>query len=112
LLNILSQFCIIRSNWMEYPEDQFFVRKNGKPLTRTDIWHIIKKYSQKLPVKRNISPHSLRHSFGTHLLDNGADIRSVQELLGHKNLSTTQIYTHVSRERLKQVYKLSHPHGD
>lgn len=112
---ILKKYNLVRKQFLaENPDGnktQFFIKENGKSLKTVDIWYIIKKLAQKLPVKRNITPHSLRHSFGTHLLDEGADIRSVQELLGHKNLSTTQIYTHVSKEKLKKVYESSHPHG-
>ncbi len=93
------------------PQNSFFLKKGGKVLSAVDVWKIVNKQSHKLPMKRNIYPHALRHSFATHILDRGADLRSVQDLLGHVNLSTTQIYTHVSREKLKQVYKASHPHG-
>ncbi len=92
-------------------ESNFFIKKNGKPLNPSNVWYIIKKRSMVLPIKRNVFPHVLRHSFATHLLNGGADIRSVQELLGHKNLSTTEIYTHVSKDRLKKIYEKSHPHG-
>lgn len=108
----LQIFQLLRKQFPVGNEQHLFVRKNGKALNRTDIWQIIKKYTRKLPMKRNIYPHTLRHSFGTHLLDNGADIRSVQELLGHKSLSTTQIYTHVSKEKLKKIYESCHPHGN
>ncbi|GMT49007.1 MAG: tyrosine recombinase XerC [bacterium] len=93
------------------PQNSFFLKKKGTALTAFDVWQIVNKQSHKLPMKRNIYPHALRHSFATHILDRGADLRSVQELLGHVNLSTTQIYTHVSREKLKRVYEKSHPHG-
>ena len=113
-MEILLKYRAIRDYFAGESSSQnaFFLKKKGKALTAADVWYIVKKQSDKLPMKRNIYPHALRHSFATHILDRGADIRSVQELLGHVNLSTTQIYTHVSREKLKQVYKASHPHGN
>ncbi len=86
-----------------------FLNKNGGPLTARSIERMVKKYVAYCGLKPTISPHALRHSFATHLLDNGADLRSVQELLGHASLSTTQIYTHVSIEKLKRVYEEAHP---
>lgn len=86
-----------------------FLNKFGKRITDRSIRRIVDKYIKAIAIKDKISPHSLRHSFATHLLNKGADLRSVQELLGHKNLSTTQIYTHVSAERLKKVYDSAHP---
>lgn len=86
-----------------------FLNKSGKRLTDRSVRRIVDKYIRILSIKERISPHTLRHSFATHLLNHGADLRSVQELLGHKNLSTTQIYTHVTTERLKSVYDKAHP---
>ncbi|MFH1791604.1 MAG: tyrosine-type recombinase/integrase, partial [Candidatus Omnitrophota bacterium] len=86
-----------------------FLNKYGKRITDRSIRRVVDKYIAVAAIKEKISPHSLRHSFATHLLNKGADLRSVQELLGHKNLSTTQIYTHVSAERLKKVYDRAHP---
>lgn len=86
-----------------------FLNKSGKKITDSSVRRIVDKYIKAAAISERISPHSLRHSFATHLLNRGADLRSVQELLGHKNLSTTQIYTHVSKERLKSVYDKAHP---
>ncbi len=86
-----------------------FLNKNGGPITARSIERMMKKYVLFCGLNAELTPHSLRHSFATHLLDAGADLRSVQELLGHASLSTTQIYTHVSVERLKEVYQLAHP---
>ena len=86
-----------------------FLNKNGGPISPRSIERLMKKYVLFSGLNAELTPHSLRHSFATHLLDAGADLRSVQELLGHASLSTTQIYTHVSVERLKEVYQLAHP---
>ncbi len=88
-----------------------FLNKNGSRLTDRSIRNIINKHLLMTSVKMKVSPHVVRHSFATHLLNRGADLRSVQELLGHANLSTTQIYTHVTTERLKSVYDKAHPHA-
>lgn len=90
-------------------EEALFIDKNGERLTRQGLWLIIKKYVKAMGVKEKTSPHTLRHSFATHLLEKGADLRSVQEMLGHSDISTTQIYTSVSRERLKRIYLKAHP---
>jgi site-specific recombinase XerD len=91
------------------PKNVIFLNRHGGPLTARSIERMLKKYVGYCGLKPTISPHALRHSFATHLLDNGADLRSVQELLGHASLSTTQIYTHVSIEKLKRVYEEAHP---
>ena len=86
-----------------------FVSKSGRPLTRIFLWALVKKYCKRAGLPSTVSPHTLRHSFATHMLDRGADLRSVQALLGHASLSTTQIYTHVTVERLKKAYTDAHP---
>ena len=91
------------------PAPALFVNKHGGPLTARSVERLLKKYLAKAELQHSYSPHTLRHSFATHMLDAGADLRSVQELLGHASLSTTQIYTHVTVERLKEVYDQSHP---
>ncbi|MBT3695789.1 MAG: site-specific tyrosine recombinase XerD [Gammaproteobacteria bacterium] len=88
-----------------------FPSRLGRVMTRQTFWHAIKKYALQAGIQKNISPHTLRHAFATHLVDNGADLRAVQMMLGHSDLSTTQIYTHVAQQRLKELVQEHHPRG-
>jgi len=99
-----------RPNLLEGKKSRFlFIGQRGPSLSKRQVERIIRTYAKKAGIPKKVTPHTLRHSFATHLLSGGADLRMVQELLGHVSLSTTQVYTHITKERLKQVYNLAHP---
>ena len=100
-----------RKNNLSLNSRDFFISQQGRKITRQAFWHRIKIYLKALGLSMDISPHTLRHAFATHLLNNGADLRSVQMLLGHSDLSTTQIYTHIAKQRLSDMVKQHHPRG-
>ncbi len=91
--------------------EYLFISKKGSKLNRKSVWRLLKNYVTRTRIKKNITPHTLRHSFATHLIENGADLRSVQELLGHMDISTTQVYTHLAKKKLQEIHKKHHPKG-
>lgn len=91
--------------------DYLFISKKGSMLNRKSVWRLLKNYVCRTKISKNITPHTLRHSFATHMIENGADLRSVQELLGHMDISTTQVYTHMASKKLQDIHKRHHPKG-
>jgi integrase/recombinase XerC len=111
-VHALEAYLAVRGQLGQPRHAVVFVNARGGPLTARSVQRVVERYvRQVLPGRHEVSPHTLRHTFATHMLDGGADLRVVQELLGHESLSTTQIYTHVSIDRLKQVYRDAHPHA-
>ncbi len=110
-INSLRRYLeVSRPQLLKKKESEFlFLSRFSKKISRQSFWKLIKKYAKAARIKKSIRPHTLRHSFATHLLERGADLRSVQEMLGHANISTTQIYTHINKERLKTIHKMFHP---
>ena len=98
----------IRNSW-EPRDDALFLSRRGRAMGRSSVWRVVKDAARIAGIRINVTPHMLRHSFATHLLDNGADLRAVQEMLGHSSISTTQLYTHVSTDRLATAHRASHP---
>jgi integrase/recombinase XerD len=92
-------------------KQRVFLNNRGQPLSRVGAWGIVKRAATRAGLTKTVTPHTLRHSFATHLLEGGADLRAVQEMLGHADLSTTQIYTHIDREYLRSVHRQFHPRG-
>ncbi|MCX7698977.1 MAG: site-specific tyrosine recombinase XerD [Candidatus Goldbacteria bacterium] len=112
LIDALSNYLNIRNSFKGKGFNQYlFITRRGTKFTRMGIWKIIKKYAKQANLSKNVYPHIFRHSFATHLLSGGADLRSVQEMLGHSDISTTQVYTHVDKSRLKKIHKQFHPRG-
>ena len=120
LVSLNPVACVVIKVYLENDRPQFvrdrdveelFVSRSGQGLTRMTVWNLVKKYAARIGASQQVSPHTLRHSFATHMLAGGAEIRALQELLGHANIATTQIYTQVEHSRLKSIHKRCHPRG-
>ena len=106
----VKEYLIKERNVLNKAKSQFlFLTRYGKPMSRMMFWKIIRKYALEAGIKTEITPHTLRHSFATHLLERGADLRALQEMLGHSSIATTEVYTHISNDELKMIFKTSHP---
>lgn len=110
-VSILKQYLVLRQGRFKEAQAGLFLSRRGKPLSRVQFWRDLKTLARRAGVAADVHPHLLRHTFATHLLQGGADLRSVQELLGHSSLSTTQIYTHLDRSALKSAHRRYHPRG-
>ena len=106
---LLKKYISVRSDFLKYPNDYLILSKTGRKINTREVRNIINRIKTKAGVSISISPHTFRHTFATHMLNEGADIRAVQELLGHENLSTTTIYTHLTNEKLRRTYLNTHP---
>lgn len=111
VVETLAEYIDIRKTFLKDFSPHLFITRLGKRFTREGIWKVVKNYAKKANIEKDVYPHIFRHSFATHLLAGGADLRSVQEMLGHADISTTQIYTHVDKTRLKKIHKKFHPRG-
>jgi len=110
IISIQRYLGVSRPQLLNKKESDFlFLNRFGKKISRQSLWKMVKRYARQARIKKPMRPHILRHSFATHLLERGADLRSVQEMLGHANISTTQIYTHINKERLKTIHRMFHP---
>jgi integrase/recombinase XerD len=99
----------VRSLYDSETVKELFVNRKGKPISRADVWKMVREYSREAGVAKRVSPHTFRHTYATHLLDAGADLRVIQELLGHAHISSTDRYTHVSRSQVRELFRALHP---